>query len=253
MPGKEVGAAKQSMQAPVSSKGRLEDLLNDLLSLDETPAAADSNQSEIKRAEILPGSPVKPALGLPPAPQVSQDFSFSHSAGQTQSPQSVNFAASGKKSVPQSLRARLKLPADTLGVYQALRSFQQNNRHQPYVELPCGLVAYVEYDVESERIRLFLGNKREFVLFPRGVREQSAVLVIDEFFEYKVETKVSQFLGFAKKEQIAHEKNKLGMELLRGNDMIPGKRVYPVLYFSLFADKSCGISSCAVKAECTGK
>lgn len=239
MPGKEVVANNhQSQQVPVSSRGRLEDLLNDLISMDETAG---------KPAEASKGS-------LPPAPTGNMLPASSEIGLAKGNPQSVNFAAShGKKQIPQALRAQLRLPAGAQGTYTALKNFHQINRHRPYVQLPCGLIAYVEYDVETERIRLFIGHKREFMIFTRGVKEQSAVLVIDEFFEYKVETQVTQILGFSKKEYIAQEKHKLGTELLRGNDLVAGKKVYPTLQFSLFDDKSCGISSCSVKAECVSR
>lgn len=256
VPNNDIGAPnKNHLQHTASPKGRLEDLLNDLISMNETPEDAQS------------AAPIAPAYqqGLPSQSQNWQapplaDFSFSSTAAPsyarpTQSaPGSINFGALGRKPLPQALRAMLKLPVANIdGVFAALKNFQQGNRHKPLVELPCGLIAYVEYDLESDRIRLFLGSKSEFMTFSRGVREQSAILVIDEVFEYKVETQIKDFLGFKKKEQTVNEKHKHGSELLRGNDLIPGRKVYPVLHFSMFADKSCGISSCAVKAECLNR
>ena len=235
------------MAAP-QEKGRLEDLLNDLMAMNDSPksdpstsaspvfATPTSINTQSNNASFINAQPaaLNPQI-LPPG--INQAYT------------TLNTPFHGKKMLPSDLRAELRLPANSDGTYQALRSFHQANRHRPLVELKSGVVAYVEYDVESERIRLFIGNKREFMTLPRGAREMSGILVIDEVVDYKFETKTSEILGFKKQQRRIAEKFRNGAELLRANDLQPGKKVFPVLHFSFFIDKSCGISSCSIKTE----
>lgn len=216
------GQESKSHTEPVAmtpSYGKLEDILNDLHSL-ETPKRA----TELRSTDY-------PVL-LSRSPELS-----------------TRLPSPGKE-FPLLLRQQLKLGQGAEAIYQGLLAFQQANRFKPVLELDNGLVVYVEFDIESERIRLFVGNRNEYMTLPRGPREMSGLLVIDEIFEYKIECKTSEFLGFKRKGRTVIERYKAGSELLRGNDLLPGRKVFPVLHFSIFADKSCGISTCAVKAEC---
>lgn len=254
IPGKNVGGQQnQDRQVPVSPRGRLEDLLNDLISLDDPSQASPDATPVSVTASQAPPPPQPDAKPNSSVPRVLNDFSFSQAKltpPKKHSPEAPKYPASGRKQLPPELRSELKLPLAVDATYSALKVFHQTNRHSPYLELSCGSIAYIEYDVETERVRVFLGHKREFTIFPRGIREQSGILVINEVFEYKVETTTREVFGFTKKEHAVLEKHRLGSELLRGNDLIPGRAVYAVLHFSAFADKSCGISSCSVKAEC---
>lgn len=254
MPGKDVGAQNQNKHIPVSSRGRLEDLLNDLISLDDAaPVSKDAAAVPEASREAVP-PPQQEKLANCAIPRVVNDFSFSQAKLSPQRQSQVpNIPACGKKQLPQELRSELKLPAGSEGTYGALKAFHQSNRHKPYLEMPGGAIAYIEYDVETERVRVFLGHKREFTIFSRGMREQAGIMVIHEVFEYKVETSTREVFGFTKKEETVREKHKLGTELLRGNDLIPGRAVHAMLHFSAFTDKSCGISSCSVKAECLNR
>lgn len=226
-------------QPPASKRAKLEDLINELVSQEENAISA----SDFSRNPLA-------------KPGDNSDLVHSQANPPEQSPKPfssmpVNFessTASPKRALPPDLYGELRLPATPEGVFQGLQSFQKLHRNRPLVELASGRLFYIEYDIDMERIRVFLGNRKNFVCMPRSARELSGFFVIEELYEFKLQTQHSEFLGFSRTHTKVIERYRKGTELLNARE-IADARVQPLLYFTLFNECGSGISVCSVKAE----
>ncbi len=202
-----------SKVSPAGSKNKLEDILNDLMDLQGfAPVSETEKEKEKKLGSAIFSSP------LP------------------------------ERSLPSDIRIGMNLPSAPLGIYHTLKTFQQHNRHKPYLTLANGRVVYVEYDVEMERIRLFCGNEAELKIVTRGVKESFGKIPVNELYEFKLESRVSEAFGFKRSEQTVQEKHRTACEILSSEEAAIGNSV-PVLCFTIFNQKGIGISAASIKAE----
>ena len=210
----------RSQDTPAGNKkDRLEDILNDLMKLDGLPPLTDRAQDATEKEQH--SVPIRPAtLSNLDIPATKQKYW-------------------------KAIQSELNLPNTSEGAFRQLKSFQQSNRHKPVHKLLSGQVIYVEYDVEMERIKVFVGKNDQFTCVPNGMRELSGMLIVEEVYEFRAETKTRDMLGFKRVENKIHERFRVAKDLLHPGDM--GKS--PVLHFSMFAQKGMGISTCLVKAK----
>lgn len=231
-------------QSPSAGKNRLEDILNELISLEEVPAPALEQAS--KESSEAPSAGQARSLTGQASPLPTQPV-----PGQTRPKQPLYGHSDFGTEIPAEIARELALPASAEGIFKALKSFQQNNRNNPLISLPGGRVFYVEYDLEMERIRLFLGNRKTLNLKSRGLRVSSGFFLIEQVFEYKTEGASRSILGFSRHETKILEKTRAGRELLSSRESAD-PRLEPLLYFVVYSDRSAGISTCSVKADYLG-
>lgn len=245
-----LGSSSQDTPAG-NRKDRLEDILNDLMKLEGLPPLGTPAE---EKNESAPPKKISSETAKPEPD--SKPLSFdAKSSGSFFGTSSGNFTTSPGVIPPNRLGERLRhwrniaselsLAGSAEDIFRYFKAYHQNNRHKPVIKLLTGLVLYVEYDVEMERIRIFVGNETHFSCIARGMRELSGMLAVEEVYEYRLETRTRDMLGFKRVENTVHERQRLGRELLSPREL----NKTPVLYFTIYNDKGTGVSSCTIQAE----
>ncbi|MBX9690587.1 MAG: hypothetical protein K2X27_27980 [Candidatus Obscuribacterales bacterium] len=212
-----------SGKAP-ARKGKLEDLLNDIMSFEASSSLSSARPSASSTA-ARQNYPSHPAVGHNQAPGKEADAIL-----------------------PLEIRSELRLPASPEGTFQFLKCFYQNNRHKPFMRLMNGRVFYVDYNLEMDLVRVFVGSDRHFASIAIGARESTAFFQVDELFEYKLENSNSDFLGIKRNRERVLHKRRSGRDLLSLAESA-NLKLLPFLHFTHFNEKNAGTASFTVKAE----
>lgn len=287
-------------EAPTSSKQRLEDIINDLVSMEtftptptETGAESESEMQNAQNLRVCQTEEIKVVQKAqlrttPKGGEAAQEFPNPGSGGMM-SKNSGNFSVQSAQArleevsradaaishshlpvhsrIPaktaeftrsmsfdaiknpwEQVRQELKIPADLEAAFNYLKNFQQTNRHRPLIELGDEHVLYVEYDPEMERVRIFKGLQDSCLCLHRCMREVAAVLTVDEIFEFKLDTRPRDLLGFKRSKLHVNLRHREGRDLLTPREAAD-KSIGLVLHFKLFSEPGAGISSCLIKAE----
>jgi hypothetical protein len=195
------GAFKKPESGPGTLAPKLEDLITDLVALDQS----GSSGALLDRAS---------------SPAAASDSSV-------------------RKGLPADISSELHLPSQPQALFQSLLVYYKNHRHNPLIFLTSGRIAYLEYDMEMERIRLFMGSKKQYRRMVKGVNETGGLLVIDEMYELQSESS-----GLRK---TVVERCRQGRELLSIKEAAD-QSLMPVLHFTVFNQAHAGISSCKLRS-----
>lgn len=221
-PAGDVGSAGSSNQLPRAPKNKLEDLLNDLMSMEGGTLQSQGAESSTKEKTPEHSEPAKIAAS--------------------------NSATQRIDALPTEIAKALALPSNPEGVYHTLKSYQQTHRHKPLLEVAGGRVVYVEYSPETERIRLYIGQSKQLTIKPRGLSVSSGFFPVEIVFEFKLEFDKKEVFGISSSKERILQSSRKGSALLNSRESADQSLV-AVLYFIVFHEKAAGISTSSVKAE----
>lgn len=134
---------------------------------------------------------------------------------------------------------------DCFVIFEKLKKFHHSNRHNPVLSSSDRIV-YIDYDLEMDRIRLFVGPRSKFRTFQKGLNQGNATLN----FEYAIELSHS----LEKRSLFAQERKgqNIAVKLRQAREFLSAKDSndkQTILHFVYCADKGTAVSSCCLKTE----
>ncbi len=148
--------------------------------------------------------------------------------------QSLNWPSA--EDVVSALRNGLPLEE----TYELLRHFGSTQRHNPIITTDRGKVLYVEYQEQTRRVVLYIGDQSDFVKVYKGPDRQLYVLALEERYEFYP----------AQNDVIVARKHIDRNGLIECTLEEPRRsgRYVPALYFFVFSNPRQG-SECSVRTE----
>ena len=137
--------------------------------------------------------------------------------------------------------------ADTRSIFERLKAFQQENRHKPILE-GADRIVYVDYDLEIDRIRLFVGFRSKFRSFQKILSHGNGFLLIEQAIELTQTQESRAFFGLSKRASNIAVRLRLGSEFLSARENCE-MQFLPILSFIFYAARGHGVSSCCIKAD----
>lgn len=136
--------------------------------------------------------------------------------------------------LPLELVYAIKAQANKVSIHQKLQQYCKRESHNPLLELPSGTVAFIALE-DSGKIRVFIGNMRDFSLFCVRTNMLDGTLALEEMYEYQ---------------EVAGQ-----VEVVRkraseiGPSQIAGRKMHPVLQFMSYTIPGYGKATYQVKSE----